>query len=158
MPRTASPRKPGRPRDPGADGPENGLPMEGQSPGSPSAEAAPTEAAKPQGPAQSSEGGGQRQHRGRPPKRRGPGPGPGPGQAPAKSGGIARTGDLQVPTKPVEPGEEEAAPAPRADGKPAVTINIAKLQAMNMTELNAMAKEMGIENFGTMRKHEVIFH
>lgn len=27
-----------------------------------------------------------------------------------------------------------------------------------MTDLNAMAKEMGIENFGTMRKHEVIFH
>ena len=27
-----------------------------------------------------------------------------------------------------------------------------------MTDLNQMAKEMGIENFGTMRKHEVIFH
>mgnify|MGYP003342732400 CR=1 FL=1 len=44
------------------------------------------------------------------------------------------------------------------DGKPPVTVNIAKLQAMNMTELNGMAKQMGIENFGTMRKHEVIFH
>src|SRR5258706_15065713 len=41
---------------------------------------------------------------------------------------------------------------------PAQTINIAKLQAIPMTELNHMAKEMGIENFGTMRKHEVIFH
>src|SRR5437773_11369327 len=29
---------------------------------------------------------------------------------------------------------------------------------MTMTELNGIAKEMGIENFGTMRKHEVIFH
>src|SRR6185503_17408407 len=53
---------------------------------------------------------------------------------------------------------------PRRDGKPggnggpAATLNIAKLQAMSMTELNHMAKDMGIENFGTMRKHEVIFH
>jgi transcription termination factor Rho len=36
-------------------------------------------------------------------------------------------------------------------------INIAQLQAMTMAELNQMAKEMGIENFGTMKKHEVIF-
>ena len=36
--------------------------------------------------------------------------------------------------------------------------NIAKLQAMSMAELNQMASEMGVENFGTMRKHEVIFH
>ncbi|MFN9579335.1 MAG: glycine--tRNA ligase subunit beta, partial [Novosphingobium sp.] len=34
----------------------------------------------------------------------------------------------------------------------------AKLQAMQMTELNTMAKELGVEYFGTMRKHEVIFH
>ena len=27
-----------------------------------------------------------------------------------------------------------------------------------MTELNKMARELGVENFGTMRKHEVIFH
>ena len=37
------------------------------------------------------------------------------------------------------------------------TINIAKLQAMSMGDLNQMAKDMGIENFGTMKKHEVIF-
>ncbi len=37
-------------------------------------------------------------------------------------------------------------------------MNIAKLQAMPITELNQMAREFGIENFGTMRKHEVIFH
>ncbi|MHC1765164.1 MAG: transcription termination factor Rho [Verrucomicrobiia bacterium] len=36
-------------------------------------------------------------------------------------------------------------------------INIAKLQAMSMADLNTMAKDMGIENFGTMKKHEVIF-
>ena len=40
----------------------------------------------------------------------------------------------------------------------ATAINIAKLQAMSMPELNQMARELGVENFGTMRKHEVIFH
>jgi transcription termination factor Rho len=29
---------------------------------------------------------------------------------------------------------------------------------MQMSELNHMARELGVENFGTMRKHEVIFH
>ena len=42
--------------------------------------------------------------------------------------------------------------------KIAASLNIAKLQAMSMTELNGMARELGVENFGTMRKHEVIFH
>jgi transcription termination factor Rho len=74
---------------------------------------------------------------------------------------------LRPPTKPYEvppdAGEAEAAAAMAAapkgpDGKPALTVNIAKLQAMTMTELNNMAREMNIENFGTMRKHEVIFH
>ncbi|MCL4178501.1 MAG: transcription termination factor Rho [Verrucomicrobia bacterium] len=36
-------------------------------------------------------------------------------------------------------------------------VNISRLQAMTMSELNQMAKEMEIENFGTMRKQEVIF-
>src|ERR1039458_4427848 len=40
----------------------------------------------------------------------------------------------------------------------ATPVNIAKLQAMSMPELNQMARELGVENFGTMRKHEVIFH
>jgi len=40
---------------------------------------------------------------------------------------------------------------------PENALNIAKLQAMPMPELNQMAKGMGIENFGTMRKHELIF-
>jgi len=40
----------------------------------------------------------------------------------------------------------------------ATSINIAKLQAMSMSELNQMARELSVENFGTMRKHEVIFH
>ncbi|MCS7089802.1 MAG: transcription termination factor Rho [Limisphaera sp.] len=36
-------------------------------------------------------------------------------------------------------------------------MNIAKLQAMSMNELNQMARELGVENYGTMRKHEIIF-
>jgi transcription termination factor Rho len=40
----------------------------------------------------------------------------------------------------------------------AASINIAKLQAMSMAELNQMARDLNVENFGTMRKHEVIFH
>ncbi len=39
-----------------------------------------------------------------------------------------------------------------------IQLNIAKLQAMSMPELNQMARDLGVENFGTMRKHEVIFH
>ncbi len=42
-------------------------------------------------------------------------------------------------------------PAPR-------TINIAQLQAMSMTELTTMAREYYVENVGTMKKHEIIFH
>jgi len=38
------------------------------------------------------------------------------------------------------------------------SVNIAKLQAMSMAELNQMARDLSVENFGTMRKHEVIFH
>jgi transcription termination factor Rho len=57
----------------------------------------------------------------------------------------------------------EAAPEPEAalvadKDHIATSLNIAKLQAMSMTELNHMAREFGVENFGTMRKHEVIFH
>jgi transcription termination factor Rho len=40
---------------------------------------------------------------------------------------------------------------------PSDLINITKLQSMSMPELNAMARDLGIENFGTMRKHELIY-
>ena len=40
---------------------------------------------------------------------------------------------------------------------PAGAVNISKLQAMSIGELTHMAKEMGIENFGTMKKQEVIY-
>ncbi len=60
---------------------------------------------------------------------------------------------------PEEP-EEEAAPAPPRPAPPlppGQTINIARLQAMSMAELSQLAREWNIENFGTLKKHEVIF-
>jgi transcription termination factor Rho len=100
---------------------------------------------------------------GKGPKHRGP---QGGGAGGGGGGGVQGEESLKPPTKPYEvrdTGEEEAAAAVAAapkgpDGRPALTVNIAKLQAMTMTELNTMAREMNIENFGTMRKHEVIFH
>ena len=69
---------------------------------------------------------------------------------------------LRPPSAPMEPTGEDPRFADRRGGyqrdKIATSMNIAKLQAMQMTELNTMAKEYGVENFGTMRKHEVIFH
>jgi len=36
-------------------------------------------------------------------------------------------------------------------------VNISKLQAMSMSDLNEMAKEFDVENFGTMKKHVLIY-
>ena len=79
--------------------------------------------------------------------------------------------ELRPPSAPVEHAHEDWRPgAPGGPGGPgaerrgyqrdriATSLNIAKLQGMQMGELNTMAKEYGVENFGTMRKHEVIFH
>ena len=74
---------------------------------------------------------------------------------------------LQPPSTPVELAEEPKGEEPRMEerrgsgsqrDKIVASLNIAKLQAMQMSELNQMARELGVENFGTMRKHEVIFH
>jgi transcription termination factor Rho len=67
------------------------------------------------------------------------------------------------PQRPQDRYEEEPEPAPapavkQEDLPPGTTVNIAELQAMSIVELNLMAREMGIENVGTMKKHEVIFH
>ncbi|MDX1950693.1 MAG: transcription termination factor Rho [Verrucomicrobiota bacterium] len=59
---------------------------------------------------------------------------------------------------PQESNEEEEERQQRQPRGQGVTVNIAELQAMSMPELNSKAKGMGIENFGTMKKHEVIFH
>jgi len=70
--------------------------------------------------------------------------------------------ELRPPSAPMEPSDDEGRFPERRGGyqrdKIATSLNIAKLQGMQMSELNAMAKEYGVENFGTMRKHEVIFH
>ena len=69
--------------------------------------------------------------------------------------------ELRPPSAPFEPTPEDARFTERRGyqrDRIATSMNIAKLQAMQMSELNAMAKENGVENFGTMRKHEVIFH
>jgi transcription termination factor Rho len=71
------------------------------------------------------------------------------------------TAELRPPSVPVEPTDEDNRFAERRGyqrDKIATSLNIAKLQAMSMTDLNAMAREYNVENFGTMRKHEVIFH
>jgi hypothetical protein len=70
---------------------------------------------------------------------------------------------LQPPTRAIEasvPAQPRGPVEPRRNerDKIANSLNIAKLQGMPMTELNTMAKDMGVENYGTMRKHEVIFH
>ena len=86
-------------------------------------------------------------------------------EVPAAATAVAEpsAAELQPPTAPVEAPEEPKAPSASAaeedkDRIAAAAINIAKLQAMSMPELNQMARELGVENFGTMRKHEVIFH
>jgi len=66
--------------------------------------------------------------------------------------------ELQPPRKPTETDDgADNATATGAEIPAGKTINISQLQAMSMAELNSMAKGMGIENFGTMKKHEVIF-
>jgi transcription termination factor Rho len=73
---------------------------------------------------------------------------------------------LRPPSAPVEPSNEDSREESRyPERRPgfvrdriATSLNIAKLQGMNMTELNQMARDYGVENFGTMRKHEVIYH
>src|SRR4030095_8756310 len=59
--------------------------------------------------------------------------------------------ELQPPTTPVET-SEETQPIPRGEQRDriAASLNIAKLQAMSMNELNAMARDLGVENLGTM--------
>jgi transcription termination factor Rho len=105
---------------------------------------------------------GQQGRRGGPPQR---GPAPGPREPAYRP----ETGDepafdpneAQPPRRPLDlPDVEAALPAPQpvVEIQPGRHLNIAKLQAMPITELNQMAREFGIENFGTMRKHEVIFH
>ena len=54
----------------------------------------------------------------------------------------------------VEEHGEDLAALEEADGE---EIRMGDLQQKDIAELNIIAKEMEVENFGTMRKHEVIF-
>jgi transcription termination factor Rho len=81
----------------------------------------------------------------------------------ASPGVAARAVEPELPTKPIEIPEVmknlDQKPAAPTEGKaePGPSINISQLQNMGMTELNNLAKQLGIENFGTMKKHEVIY-
>ena len=69
-------------------------------------------------------------------------------------------GDRRSGQQKPAPKQPAKTPPQVVSDKDAITnsINIAKLQAMSMPELNQMARDLAVENFGTMRKHEVIFH
>ena len=74
----------------------------------------------------------------------------------SKRGGRKRGGSNLPEGLPADVEElgEDLAALEEADGE---EINIGDLQKKDIGELNTMAKEMAVENFGTMRKHEVIF-
>src|SRR6185503_12568158 len=120
------PRKPGRMKGPGKRKNENGNGESVAETAAESAEAGSGETphgAGPRPPKQFKGGRPGKHGRGAPPES------PGPNQP-----------KLQLPTRPVEVSaetkeEEAAAAAAAATGKPALTVNIAKLQAMSMTEL-----------------------
>jgi transcription termination factor Rho len=78
-----------------------------------------------------------------------PAPAPAP-EAPAPTAPAEPTAAPDMTSPPVRP------PVPGDAGR-GETINIAKLHAMSIAELNAKAKDLGVENFGTMKKHELVF-
>jgi transcription termination factor Rho len=81
---------------------------------------------------------------------------------PAEDEMVVVTASPAAPPQPIKPEElppdqvEEIVPPPSAEAA-ARAINISQLQAMSMNTLNQMAKDHGIENFGTLKKHELIF-
>ncbi|MDW8380713.1 MAG: transcription termination factor Rho [Verrucomicrobiota bacterium] len=77
-------------------------------------------------------------------------------QAAAEAAARERAEQQKAAAQIGQPIQHEAA-ATRLRDRIAESINIAKLQAMSMNELNQMARELGVENYGTMRKHEIIF-
>jgi transcription termination factor Rho len=88
----------------------------------------------------------------------------------SRSAAPNRPAELRPPSAPVEATDDESRQLERRGAPPAApvagyqrdkiaaSLNIAKLQAMSMGELTTMAKEYAVENYGTMRKHEIIFH
>jgi transcription termination factor Rho len=81
---------------------------------------------------------------------------------PAPVESVSPAPPTEVPSEPspavTEPAKDERRPREvPAAGPAGTTLNIAQLQAMSTAELMQMAKEWGVENFGTMKKQEVIF-
>lgn len=72
-----------------------------------------------------------------------------------KSRGRLRTGAASREPRPKRP-SVPSGDAKVADSKGA-PMHIGKLQAMSMPDLNELAKEFGVENFGTLSKHDLIF-
>lgn len=56
---------------------------------------------------------------------------------------------------PKDVDDKDIAPISEADKRSALNIN--QLQGLSMAELNTKAKQLGIENFGTLKKHELIY-
>src|SRR5258706_7773639 len=81
-------------------------------------------------------------------------------ESPRTATAVAEPPVDDLPAEPSEPTKAEIHPVSDKDKDhiAATSLNIAKLQAMSMGDLNQMARDLGVENFGTMRKHEVIFH
>jgi transcription termination factor Rho len=91
------------------------------------------------------------------PQKRRERPAPPTAGAPARPSEGSASGPELVPGGPSNQKADQRQ-AEERDRIAATSLNIAKLQSMSMMELNQMARELGVENFGTMRKHEVIFH
>ena len=70
---------------------------------------------------------------------------------------VAMANGIAVGSDEERPRETAANLALARGDSPPPSINISRLQEMSMSDLNKMAKDMEIENFGTMRKQEVIF-
>ena len=86
-------------------------------------------------------------------------PGTGLGNAAPESIPAGEANDAKnqpLPQRPTRQGKPHPPERTAPDIKGPL-IAISALQALSIVELNKMAREMGIENFGTMRKQEVIF-
>ena len=87
---------------------------------------------------------------------------PGTGQTPpeAESAPVAEVEKIAPKASPQkQPKQPRPQPQPPERTAPEVKgppIAISTLQALSIAELNKMAREMNVENFGTMRKQEVV--
>ena len=67
-------------------------------------------------------------------------------------------GETPLPEGTPAPGDEEAVEEATTTEKPkGDPVNMSQLQALDMPELNKMAKKQGIPNYGSLQKHELIF-